>query len=781
MSQSLTAPIPNSYQQPSQSSQQGQMPQSMQQGVPVGLAPDVVQEMQKLDPQSAQAFSDAINKGDFDTAKKIYDEFRRNYKDFIGIDMTGMDPKLAEEINRDIKLGNFKSAKKLLEQFEKARKRKPTGFITLEDLDLMGESSFFERTLSGEFPSDILKDELKQFGYDLFQKNSSQFTPSVSTPVGPDYIIGPGDQLVLTLWGTAEGIFTVTVSKEGNVTLPKVGVVPISGVRFGDIEHTLRRHLSKYYANFNLSVSIGKLKSISVYIVGEVVVPGSYSVSSLTTVYGALVIAGGPTKLGSLRSVQVVRGGKVIKTIDLYNFLLKGDRSQDIRLQHEDTVFVPIIGPLVGVAGAVYRKGIYELKGNETIGDALNMAGGILPIGFSNRLQVLRYSNNQKKIVVDVKLSKPNGNDTAHDPALDAKVNNMDVINILPINDSVWETVNVKGEVRQPGDYQWRPDLKFKEIILEAQLLPTSDPQSAEIVRLSPDMLDRKVIHIDLKALLQGDESQNIALLPKDQIRVYTSYRDVEKVIIKGEVLRPGEYDIYRGERLSDLIRRVGGFTPGAYPYGAVYKRKDVKTAQSKNMQQFIAKMQSQVLQQAAGSAATAVSTEEAQFAKSELQLNQGLLDNLKGMQEQMEGRVAINITTTLDAWAGTKDDLILQDGDTITIPNTPQEVLVLGEIHSPGAQVFVPGLKVGDYISQAGGETNYSDRKQIYVLQANGFAYSSDSPDVGNVEKVQLKAGDAIFVPQKTERYAAMRFTKDIIDIIFKTAVTMATISIIF
>jgi len=191
--------------------------------------------------------------------------------------------------------------------------------------------------------------------------------------------------------------------------------------------------------------------------------------------------------------------------------------------------------------------------------------------------------------------------------------------------------------------------------------------------------------------------------------------------------------------------------------------------------------MQSQVLQAAAGGAATAISSEEAQFAKSELELNRGLLENLKTMQEQMEGRVAINITDNIDSWAGSKDDLLLQDGDSILVPKRPQEVLILGEVHSSGAQVFVPGLLVRDYLYQSGGPTNYADTDQIFVVQANGFAFSGDSPSVGNIEKVTLNPGDTIFIPQKVERYAALRFTKDIIDILFKTAVTLATITVIF
>ncbi len=715
---------------------------------PMDLANNAVLEMQKTDPQSAQAFQSAIQRGDLAGAKKIYQDFKKAQQ---GKQANGGNNIRADE----------------------------TG-TTNAPAAAPPQPSLFERTLSGDFPDDLPLD-LKQFGYDLFNKTVSTFIPLSTMPVGPDYIIGPGDQFTLTLWGTTEGIYALQVTNEGKVTLPKVGVVSVAGVRFSELEKTLKRHLSKYYANFNLSVAMGGLKTVTLYVVGEVANPGSYSLSSLTTVYGALFAAGGPTKQGTLRTIQVLRSGKVIKTVDLYDFLLKGDRSQDIRLQNEDTVFVPLIGPIVGVAGMVYRPAIYELKGGETIDDVMKTAGGILPIALGGQLQLTRYADNQKKVILDIRLADPPPGAPKPAEAFNEKVRNMDTISIRPVYDKVWETVNLSGAVQHPGDFQWRTDLRVKEIIDQGGLLPTSDMRRAEIVRLKKDYSDREIIAVDLSALMNGDEGQNAILQPQDQVRVYSVYRTAEKVLVSGEVVRPGAYEIMNGERLSDLLRRVGGVTAEGYVYGAVFKRKNVKASETKNMRSFIAKMQTQILANAASSAATAVNTEEAQFTKAELGLNQSLLNNLSAMQEKSEGRVAINITENIDEWAGSKDDLILQDGDSLLIPKKPQEVLIIGEVYSPGAQVFLPDMTVKNYIERTGGATKYADRDQIFVVQANGFAYGADSPNVGDIEKAKLKAGDAIFVPQKLERYATTRTTKDIIDILFKTAVVIATITILF
>ena len=381
-------------------------------------------------------------------------------------------------------------------------------------------------------------------------------------------------------------------------------MVSVAGVRFGELERTLKRHLSKYYSDFNLSVAMGGLKTLTIYVVGEVVKPGSYSLSSLTTVYGALFAAGGPTKQGTLRTIQVLRSGKVIKTIDLYEFLLKGDRSQDIKLQNEDTVFVPLIGPIAGVAGTVYRPAIYELKGQETLGDVIQTAGGIMPMALGGRLQLTRYEDNQRKVILDIKLDAQQQGTPKTADAFREKVRNMDTITIRPIYDGVWETITLSGAVQHPGAIQWRSDLKLKEVVEQGGLLPTADLTKAEVVRLNKDFTDRQIVPIDLGALLKGDAAQNILLQPKDEVKVYTLLKDAEKVAVAGEVSRPGVYEVVKGERLSDLLRRAGGFTKEAYPFGIVFKRVDVKNSQEKNLQSFIARMQSQVLQNAASASA---------------------------------------------------------------------------------------------------------------------------------------------------------------------------------
>ena len=714
--------------------QQVQKPQSLQ-----DMISSAYQDMQKSDPQSAQAFMNAVQRGDVTGAKKIYKDFQDKQASQLttGPSTTGQQPSQPQQ------------------------------------------PSSLEQTLSANLTG-MQTVSLTQFGYDLFTKQTSPFTPPATIPVGPDYVIGPGDQFTLTLWGTTEGIFTLQVSNEGNITLPKVGVVAVAGLRFGNLEKTLKRHLAKYFRDVNLSVAMGNLRTITVYVVGQVQNPGSYPVPSVTTVYGALFAAGGPAKNGTMRSIQVLRKGKVIRTIDLYDFLMRGDRSQDLKLQNEDTVFVPLIGPVVGVAGAVYRPAIYEVKGETTFADLLQDAGGLLPTAFSGRIEVDRFMNNQQQVLFDLKLPGASGEALKSMPELKETISNMDVIKVFTMYNDVWETVNLGGAVKYPGEYQWRPGLRVKDVIQLGQLLPTSDLRGVEVIRMSDDFRSRVVLPVDIEALLKGDETQNLVLQPKDLVRVYTRLRRPELAALSGEVMRPGTYEITQGERLSDLLRRAGGFTPNAYPYGAVFKRPEIKTYQAQQLNAFVVSMQERLLQETAEEQAAAVSTEEAGLQKSQMLVTQKLLANLKVQQDQAQGRVALNISTDIDSWAGTKEDPVLQDGDSFTVPKTPQEVSVIGEVYNPGAVTYLDGMTVKDYIGMTGGYTKYSNKDDIYVLQANGFAVSNETLAKGSVSDLKLRPGDAVMVPQDVERHAKMRTAKDIIDIIFKTAMIVATIAVL-
>jgi len=247
----------------------------------------------------------------------------------------------------------------------------------------------------------VVSTDLKQFGYDLFLQPPSTFAPGDRVPVGPDYVLGPGDQLRITVWGKIEGTWDLIVDRDGTVALPKAGVVGVTGLTFQELKVLLHREMSKYYTGFEMNVSLGPLRSIKVYLVGNAQRPGAYTISSLSTLVNALFEGGGPNKTGSMRDIQLKRNGKTVVHFDLYDFLLKGDKSNDVRLMPEDVIFIPPIGPLAAVAGNVNNPAVFELKDEKTISQLIGLAGGLNTIAFRGRVQVERIVENRRQTVFE--------------------------------------------------------------------------------------------------------------------------------------------------------------------------------------------------------------------------------------------------------------------------------------------------------------------------------------------------------------------------------------------
>jgi len=262
----------------------------------------------------------------------------------------------------------------------------PAGEEEVPSRDLEEEPSRIELLLSQQLPPDVcdVSLDLIQFGYATFRQPVTTFAPVNNVPVGPNYVIGPGDSFTLTLWGRVDAQYPLRVDRNGQVVLPEVGALKVWGMKFAELESYLQNELSRKYTDFKMVVTMDRLRSIRVFVVGEASAPGSYTISSLSTVINALFAAGGPSKNGSLRKIRVLRNGAdpVLRNgadpvqIDLYDFLLGGDKSGDLRLQDGDTIFIPLIGPVAGVAGNVKRPAIYEMAGTMTLGEVLDGRGG---------------------------------------------------------------------------------------------------------------------------------------------------------------------------------------------------------------------------------------------------------------------------------------------------------------------------------------------------------------------------------------------------------------------
>jgi protein involved in polysaccharide export with SLBB domain len=850
-----------------------------------------------------------------------------------------------------------------------------------------------ERLLAGQIPQPSVR--LRQFGYDLFRRAPTTFAPITDVPVGPDYVIGPGDSLNIVLWGGVQATYQVGVDRNGAIALPRLGVVQVWGLTLQQLQALLRQRFAEFYPDFQMAVTLGRLRTIRVYVVGEVRQPGAYTVSSLSTIINALFASGGPTKNGSLRRIRLVRHGKTIHTLDLYDFLLQGDKSQDQTLQSGDTIFVPVIGPIAGVAGNVKRPAIYEVEPGTTLRQLFDLAGGVTPLGYLQRVQVERIVANEKKVVADLDLSMLEQHpETAK--LWQTRIADGDLVRVFSIVTALENIVELQGHVVRPGRYELKPGMRVRDLLPSYDaLLPEPYLDYAEIVRYVEPDLRRIVVPFNLGALLAGDASQNLLLYPRDTVRIYArsafvdrptatirgevrkpgtypllgemrvqdlvakagwitkeaylkraellritethdlrsmpfnleaalrrqspdnlllqdkdvvvihnlfeqKFRqrvrisgmvhqpgvylltkgmrisdlvfraggvqklaylekaeltrhtidqggdvairvevDLRKAIagdpehnlllrdfdhllvrqipgvvlppkirrkkearlvatlrrtdiqedtveIRGEVRFPGVYPILKGERLSSVLRRAGGFTDKAYLPGAVFTRQSVRAAQEKRLQELLREQEQRLLTESAAEAETALSPEEVQGRRQALVSRRALLDQLRTVKP--EGRVVVRLQP-LAVFAGSDQDIELEAGDRLVVPRAPKYVNIIGQVYNRTALIYEPNKDVAYYLDKVGGLKSEANAKEIFIVRVDGTVISrsqgrfttapagEETPYLGDFFAVRLQPGDTIVVPGRLKTPATLRAARDIVQIIFQSASTLGLI----
>lgn len=612
------------------------------------------------------------------------------------------------------------------------------------------------------------KTSLRLYGHDAFRNTIATFSPLEDVPIGPDYIIGPGDSFNITLWGITEGIFKVEVNREGDIVLPKIGVVKVAGLNYGDFKPFIEDQLGKYYESVNVGITIAELRTIRVYVVGEVVQPGSYSISSLSTVYSAMFAAGGPTKNGSMRNIQLRRGNRVVANVDLYSFLLKGDKSQDWTLQSGDTIFVPIIGPVVGIAGAVYRPGIYEIKGTADLADLIYLAGGFMPTSYLNRVQVKRIEAHEKRVVRDENISASRAA-----KRIGFTVQNMDLVEVLPIVEEATNLVYLEGDVKYPGNYEFKAGMKVGDILSGEEIYTDGAyaPQ-IEIIRTDPATKKSTVSLVDPKKLNNGDASQNIELKPLDRISVTAERIELGKITLSGEVLRPGVYTFVPGEKLSSVLTRAGGFTGKAYLYGAKFVRQSVKDVQEKRAEQLHSRLEEEIAIKEREAESSIRGGQAEAAAKAQLEKSQKIMTLVKARLP--EGRIVITLSQPIESFADTENDIELIDGDFLDIPTVPNVVIVLGEVFNPNSFIYSGNKNVKDYLKKVGGVTNNGDKGAMYIIRADGSVTSGRHT---NILSAKLMPGDAIIVPQIIETANVWATLSDFTRWLYEAVVTFSLI----
>src|SRR6266550_4143501 len=513
-------------------------------------------------------------------------------------------------------------------------------------------------------PSDV-------FGVDVFQRTTTQFLPLLAGPVPADYKLGPGDNLVLILTGDVELSYSLPVTREGFVLIPQVGQVHVANLTLDQLRDVLYTRLGRVYsgvrrtanATTRFDVTVANVRANQVYVVGEVSQPGAYQISSLGTVFTALYAAGGVTERAKLRGVEVQRLGKTVATLDLYDYLLRGNTRNDIRLETGDVIFVPIHESRVRVSGAVLRPAVYETKAGEALADVIRASGGFRPDAALERVKVMRIlpassrtTQTTARIAIDVPMPQGAGS-TEQVPRF--KLEDGDVVRVDSLESAADQyTVAITGMVQQPGTYPWRPGMTLRQLMVLARGPKIGvDLREAEVARLPADRSKGQLattirVPLDSSYLFVRDSAQHyigppgvpfpargtaqdIALQPYDNVLIFRQpdFELQRTVTITGEVLYPGTYALRaKDDRLADLVQRAGGLTPRAYSEGISFIR---------------------------------------------------AVDN--------RGRIDIDLPKALRDHSS-RDNVILQPGDSIRIPEYQPSVRVTGAVNSPGSVLYQRG-----------------------------------------------------------------------------------------
>ena len=446
--------------------------------------------------------------------------------------------------------------------------RDTSGNITNEPRALHLPTPYNLRSLHDlytQIPED--RGELKRFGSDVFVHRSAFMTNGMApdmretpldVPAGPDYVVGPGDNLAIDLWGGTSQSFTRVIDREGRLALPESGAAQVAGLTLERVQSVVADAMKQQYRNVQVAVTVAHLRSIRIYVVGDVQRPGAYDINSLSSSLNALYAAGGPTSIGSLRMLRHYRGKQLIGEIDLYDFLLHGVQSED-RLQAGDTVLVPPAGPQVAVYGAVKRPAIYELKDKATLAAVLDDAGGTTVAAELGHIEVERIDPNKERetVRVDVPASSSTDDDRAAIAAF--PVYDGDRVRVSPILPFSHRVIYLQGHVVRPGSVAYRDGMHLSDVLHSYQDILPEPADTGEIVRLTPPDLHPEMIEFNLPDALIGNN--NIDLQPFDTIRINGRYEaDAPKATVAGEVMRPGTYPLSAGMTAAQLVRMAGGF-----------------------------------------------------------------------------------------------------------------------------------------------------------------------------------------------------------------------------
>jgi protein involved in polysaccharide export with SLBB domain len=676
--------------------------------------------------------------------------------------------------------------------------------------------SDFER-----FAEDAAGHPLQVYGRSLFNNVPSTFAPVDHIPVPANYAIGPGDQLLIRAWGKIDLDSRVTVDRNGQISLPKVGVLNVAGLRYEQLDGFLRTAIGTIFKGFELNVTLGHLRSIQVFVVGSARQPGAYTVSSLSTLVNTLFASGGPSATGTMRRIQLRRADRVFTEFDIYDLLRKGDKSHDVQLLPGDVIYIPPVGPQVAIVENVNEPGIYELKDDTTVASALGNAGGLTNLAGVDRVLLERIEDHRRRRVDEFTLDAS---------GLQRTLKDGDLLRIFPVSPQFDNAVTLRGNVAQPGRYVWHEGMRVKDLIpsrdslitrghwiqenhqTEKQLAePTEEQHTGPAEKMGTDImtdldltnseinwdyatierLDQHDLSTSLIAFNLGDAIDNPAssdnrLLKAGDVIIVFSRKDIPLPIEKhstfvrvgGEVNAPGVYRVNPGDTLRDVVQRGGGLTQHSYLYASILTRVSTRLAQEAQLRQSSEQMQRELVTKYANATPQAGQTGTDQQAQ--LAMQQAALARLTAIVPT--GRVVLDMKPEA-ATVADIPDLPLEDGDTYYIPPRLSTVQVAGAVYNANAFRYEPGERLITYLNDAGGATREADPKRIFVIRADGTVVGRQSRNMlshGKYENLRLLPGDAIIVPEKLRVSSPLNNFLQATNLVSQTAVTAAALSVI-
>jgi protein involved in polysaccharide export with SLBB domain len=653
------------------------------------------------------------------------------------------------------------------------------------------------------------------FGLDVFRGATSQFQPALSGPVDASYRLGPGDRLVLILTGDVEASYQLEVTREGFVVVPQVGQIYVANLTLGQLEQLMASRLSRVYSGVRgvnggttrFSISVARLRANQVYVVGDVQRPGSYTISSAGTALTALYAAGGPTVNGSLRRIEIRRGGRTMDSLDVYDYLVRGDASHDARLETGDIVFVPVHGSRVRVVGEIVRPATYELKAGETLSDLLVAAGGFLATASAQRILIDRIvpvtertGVGRDRITVDVTSA-----DLLSAIGPQVPLRNGDVVRVFPISDRVRNRITVAGNVFQPGAQALTPGMTLSDALRKAGgLQPDTYLGEVLITRMRSDST-----RAQLRAALadtSGAVVNDIPLQEDDSIQVFslTTFRPNRYVAIGGAVKNGGRFPYREGMTLRDLVLLANGVQESAYlreaeiarlpesrdggktattvrvpldstylferkpngeyvgPPGLPFPASGSPEIQLKPYDNVLILRQPNWELQRTVTIQGEVRYPGSYALKSKSERLSDLLRRAGGLTDEAYadgivfnrtqggiGRVGVELSTALRRYES-NDNLILRDGDNITIPAYNSVVTIRGAVNQPSTVAYARGKGIDYYISAAGGPSRLADEGRAYVIQPSGKLESVRNRFLLPSSMPQPRPGSIVTVPER-------------------------------